>query len=165
MDKKKKKIIGPGGQQILSPKPVECFSRADREFIIQEYLSSSVSKNALWKKYTGKQDHGRLLDWMCQLGYDPTLKKKGTTFVVTQPKMELTDKIGKKGQKLEVEKPIEELPKEAMQASLVVLKEELKLAKKALEEEKMRVLAYSTMIDIAEKEFNIPIRKKSDTKP
>ena len=40
----------------------------------------------------------------------------------------------------------------------------VKELEKALELEKLRSLAYSTMIDIAEKEFNIPIRKKPGTK-
>ena len=40
----------------------------------------------------------------------------------------------------------------------------IKELEKALEYEKLRSLAYSTMIDIAEKEFNIPIRKKPGTK-
>jgi hypothetical protein len=29
----------------------------------------------------------------------------------------------------------------------------------------MKAIAFSTMVDIAEKEFNIPIRKKYNTKP
>ena len=40
----------------------------------------------------------------------------------------------------------------------------IKELEKALEYEKLRSLAYSTMIDIAEKEFNIPIRKKPGAK-
>ena len=35
---------------------------------------------------------------------------------------------------------------------------------KALELEKLRSKAYDTMINVAEKTFNIPIRKKSGTK-
>jgi hypothetical protein len=37
----------------------------------------------------------------------------------------------------------------------------IKELEKALEYEKLRSLAYSTMIDIAEKEFNIPDQKKT----
>ena len=36
--------------------------------------------------------------------------------------------------------------------------------KEALELEKLRAKAYDTMINLAEKTFNIPIRKKSGTK-
>lgn len=40
----------------------------------------------------------------------------------------------------------------------------IKELEKALEYEKLKSLAYNTMIDIAEKEFNIPIRKKPGTR-
>ena len=42
--------------------------------------------------------------------------------------------------------------------------QELKRLKKALELEKIRSEAYNHMIDLAELQFNIPIRKKSGTK-
>ena len=41
---------------------------------------------------------------------------------------------------------------------------ELKRLKKELDKEKLRSLANSTLIDLAEKMFNISIRKKSDAK-
>ncbi len=41
---------------------------------------------------------------------------------------------------------------------------EFKRLKKALELEKIRSEAYNHMIDLAEQQFNIPIRKKSGTK-
>ena len=41
--------------------------------------------------------------------------------------------------------------------------EEIKRLRKALELEKLRSHAYSTMIDLAEQTFNIPIRKKLTT--
>ena len=42
--------------------------------------------------------------------------------------------------------------------------QELKRLKRALELEKIRSEAYNHMIDLAEQQFNIPIRKKSGTK-
>ena len=36
---------------------------------------------------------------------------------------------------------------------------------KQLKDAEMKAIAYSTMVDIAEKEFNIPIKKKLNTKP
>jgi hypothetical protein len=35
---------------------------------------------------------------------------------------------------------------------------------KQLQTSEMKAIAFSTMVDIAEKEFNIPIRKKHNTK-
>jgi len=49
--------------------------------------------------------------------------------------------------------------------------EKLQLQKRIAELEKqvqmaeMKAIAFSTMVDIAEREFNIPIRKKYNTKP
>ena len=59
MDKKKKKIRGS-----------KEFSRAERIEIIEEYLTSDISKNDIWRKYTGyESEHGGLLRWMLTLGY------------------------------------------------------------------------------------------------
>jgi hypothetical protein len=44
------------------------------------------------------------------------------------------------------------------------LKKELRLAKKALAEERLKVKALDRMIDISENRFKIPIRKKPGTK-
>lgn len=44
------------------------------------------------------------------------------------------------------------------------LRQENERLRKALDLEKLRSEAYSTMIDVAEKTFNIPIRKKRGTK-
>lgn len=41
---------------------------------------------------------------------------------------------------------------------------EIKRLKKALDLEKMRSAGYSHMIELAEQQFNIPIRKNSGTK-
>jgi hypothetical protein len=37
------------------------FSIDDQHFIIKEYLRSGVSKDEIWRKYTGKADHGCLI--------------------------------------------------------------------------------------------------------
>lgn len=44
------------------------------------------------------------------------------------------------------------------------LRKTLRATQKLLELEKVRSKAFSTMIDLAEARFNIPIRKKSGTK-
>lgn len=45
------------------------------------------------------------------------------------------------------------------------LKAELKATQELLEQQKVRAELYSTMIDLAEQKYGIPIRKKSDAKP
>lgn len=44
------------------------------------------------------------------------------------------------------------------------LKAQLKATKKALEDEKLKSRAYEIMIDVAENELNIPVRKKHGPK-
>ena len=45
------------------------------------------------------------------------------------------------------------------------LKKRVSELENQLKDAEMKAIAFSTMIDIAEKEFNIPIRKKANTKP
>jgi hypothetical protein len=45
------------------------------------------------------------------------------------------------------------------------LKKRIAELEKQLKDAELKAIAFSTMVDIAEKEFNIPIRKKLNTKP
>ena len=55
-------------------------NKEERRAIIEEYLSSGCTKQEIWKKYTGEDvEHGYLLKWMRQLGYD---SKKDSNIVV-----------------------------------------------------------------------------------
>jgi len=45
------------------------------------------------------------------------------------------------------------------------LKKRITELEQQLKDAEMKAIAYSTMVDIAEKEFNIPIKKKFNTKP
>ena len=117
-----------------------------RHSIINEYLSSSLSRAEIWKKYTGRDaEHGDLLKWMKKLGYED--KPKKSSIFVSQP--------------------IEILPQEQLNISNLSkedLQKELVKLKKLLEEAQIKAEGYNLMIDYAEKEFKIPIRKKPNTK-
>ena len=119
------------------------FTWKEREMIVKEYLGSGQTKRAIWEKYTGqKKEDGQLLSWMRQLGYDqldPRSNKKRK--VVSVPDIS--------------EDSFEELK---LKKRILELEQELK-------ESQMRAISYWTMIDIAEKEFKISIRKKYNTKP
>ena len=54
--------------------------------------------------------------------------------------------------------------KQQLEEELKAMKAELRRLQEALELEKLRSRAYDTMIDVAEANFNIPIRKKTGTK-
>ena len=54
--------------------------------------------------------------------------------------------------------------KQQLEEELKEMKAEIKRLQEALEMEKLRSKAFDTMIDVAEANFNIPIRKKAGTK-
>ncbi len=37
--------------------------------MIEELISTQCTKSSIWKKYTGKEDHGVLLKWMRRFDY------------------------------------------------------------------------------------------------
>lgn len=126
------------------------FTITERHHIIQEMLSSQCTKREIWKKYTGQsEEHGCLLKWMRQLGYNEFSVRRFTfdenVSLMTKKKNHL---------------PIEEESFEILQLKKRVLELE-----NQLKDAEMKAIAFSTMVDIAEKEFNIPIRKKLNTKP
>ena len=126
------------------------FTINERHQIIQELFSSQRSKQQIWKKYTGEdREHGTLLKWMRQLGYNAHSNR---SFNFDENNSLMTNK----------KKPLQigEESFEILQLSKRVLEVESQL-----KDAEMKTIAFSTMIDVAEKEFNIPIRKKLNTKP
>jgi transposase len=127
------------------------FTDSERRKIIEELLSSHCTKQEIWEKYTGeKGEHGYLLRWMKSLGYDIGIKTRKPKLVSDFKKM------AKK--KIKSDKKIEEFEKLQLKKRIAELEKQLKDAE-------MKAIAFSTMVDIAEKEFKIPIRKKLNTKP
>jgi hypothetical protein len=105
----------------------------------------------VWVKYTGKdQDHGQILRWMRALGYIAEPPVRRPTFV--QNKMLMSKRP-----------PPEELSTDSFDN--LQLKKRVAELENQLKDAEMKAIAFSTMIDIAEKGFNIPIRKKFNTKP
>jgi hypothetical protein len=47
------------------------FTLSERQQIVEEYLLTKCKKRDIWEKYTGeKEEHGQILRWMRQLGYE-----------------------------------------------------------------------------------------------
>ena len=124
------------------------FSTSERHLIIQEMLSSQCTKREIWQKYTGQfEEHGCLLKWMRQLGY---IKSRRFTFD------ENNSLMTKKKSTLKIpEEPIE----------IFRLRRRISELEDQVKDAEMKALAFSTMVDMAEKELKIPIRKKLNTKP
>ena len=149
MDKKSKVISGLKSEKIIIKKPSKYFADSEKHQIIQELLSLGCTKREIWEKYTGQEEErGQLLRWMRQLGYDTSVKTRRPNLTATTVIME----------KKSENKSIEDFETLQLKKRTAELENQLKDAE-------MKAILFSTMVDIAEKEFNIPIRKKYNTKP
>jgi len=152
MDKKRKANSGLNGDKIIIQKPNKFFTETEKHQIIQELLNSGCTKAEIWEKYTGQEEeHGQLLRWMRKLGYDTSVKTRRPNF---------TGNIGNMAKK-------EKTPNNQMIEDFETLKLKKRITELEiqLKDAEMKAITFSTMVDIAEKEFNIPIRKKYNTKP
>lgn len=129
---------------VLGLKEPSQFSWEERKMIVEEYLHTGCRKNEIWRKYTGrKEEKGNLLRWMRHLGYDipPKWNKLASVNKMVMPE---------KSQSSSQEQ--------------IELQERIKQLEKALVESELRATALDTMIDVAERDLKINIRKKSNTK-
>ncbi|MEI7942947.1 MAG: hypothetical protein WCH76_07290 [Candidatus Riflemargulisbacteria bacterium] len=152
MDKKNELILGVN-KGVKVRKSNKYFTETEKHKIIQEVISSKCTKTEIWNKYTGeKEEHGNILRWMKQLGYNFEVFRKRPYLVTTQIEMS-------KKKKPEKSKDAENELFENLQ-----LKKRILELEKQLKDAEMKAIAFSTMVDIAEEEFKIPIRKKLNTK-
>lgn len=127
------------------------FSDSEKHLIIRELLDTKCTKQEIWQKYTGyAEEHGQLLRWMKKLGYN--------TGVVTRRPNIVSKSFRVAKKKIKPQKVEEDFEKLQLEKRIVDLEKQLKDAE-------LKAIAFSTMVDIAEKEFKIPIRKKLNTKP
>lgn len=143
-----KKIIQKAGKY---------FTETEKHQIIQELISTQCTKVEIWEKYTGEEEeHGQLLRWMKQLGYNTGIKTRRPNIVSNfnyMPKIK---------QEMAANKPPNE---NEDNFENLQLKKRITELEKQLKDAELKAIAFSTMVDIAEKEFKIPIRKKLNTKP
>jgi hypothetical protein len=127
------------------------FTISERHQIIQELLSSNCTRAEIWRKHTGQaEEHGFLIRWMHQLGYPPELYVRRPIFGVNNNLMAKKQIATEKGED---------------SFEILQLKKRINELENQLKDAEMKAIAFSTMVDIAEKEFKIPIRKKLNTKP
>jgi len=114
--------------------------------ICREHIETGVSIRSLARKYN-LSGHSLIYDWLRRYKFVEGESTRSCNFTPVQNKDSMGIPKDKESfDKLRLEKRIEELEKQ-------------------LKEAEMKAIAYSTMVDIAEKEFQIPIRKKYNTKP
>jgi len=117
---------------------VNCFPDELKLKVVQEYLSTDVSQQELMKKYHIRGNHC-ISDWM----------RKFNLQAPSEQEIELQRTMAKQKEKTPYERELE--------AKVQKLEQQL-------DHEQLRTLALDTMIDIAERDLKISIRKKSGAK-
>jgi transposase len=146
-------------QQKIIQKANKYFNETEKHAIIQELLATKCTKAEIWEKYTGQdEEHGQLLRWMKQLDYNTGIKTRRPNIVTEFHAM------GKQKKKHKTGYPNPSLD-EASDFETLQLKKRIKDLESQIKDAEMKAIAFSTMVDIAEREFKIPIRKKLNTKP
>lgn len=122
------------------------YSEAFKRAVIEEYLSTGCTKMALLRKYE-IPFKSAIQHWMKKLGYDdvPQAVNRRCKFVTTTP---------------EIMPPTTT----SCQADADVLKAKIAELERALHNERLLSEAYLRMLEKAEKELQLPIRKKFSTK-
>lgn len=126
------------GQKERKQMALRGYPERFKKKVVEYYLKEGCTKQYAWQKFTGyAQEHGTILRWMRQLGYISEVKTRQK--LVMEPG----------GNKLED----------------LVENERIRELERRLKEAELKAIAYSKMIDIAEEELKISIRKKYSTKP
>lgn len=138
MSVKSKPLLGLkiGGRLLLTVK--------EKRVIINDYLTGTENKKSVYKRYTGyDHEHGKISKWMKDLGIEVEVAKRRSNFTAVSRSKE--DNVDIEFDNLNLHNRVEQLESK-------------------LKEAELKALAFSTMVDIAEQQFNISIRKKFDTK-
>lgn len=106
--------------------------------VVQEYLNTELSQVAIQKKY-GIKGSSCILNWRRKFGFEEPNNEQ----------IKIRQVMSKESEKTTYERELEKKVRELQQL---------------LEYEKLRTTALNTMIDIAERELKISIRKKSGAK-
>ena len=141
---------GTLGSRFPQPRlPKLYFSEQEKRTIVEDYLTSGQTMTAIWTKYTGRIDgQHQIKRWIIKHGYQDKRTVKSAIFGINPNSMSPPDFY-------EEEDSFETL----------LLKKRIIELEKQVRESELKVAAYSTMVELAEKEFNISIRKKYNTKP
>ena len=124
----------------------EVFSEQFKREVIEEYLETGSTKASIQAKHGIKSKCG-IQKWMRKLGY-ADLNSKDCSYLDKNKLLDMTKKgtvVNSEGDKEALAKRIKQLERQ-------------------LEDERLRSEAYNRMIEIAEQELKISIRKKANTK-
>lgn len=141
---------GRFGSRYPQPRlPKLYFSEQEKRTMVEDYLSSGQTMVAIWKKYTGRTEgQHQIKRWIIRYGYHDKRSTKSTIFGINPNSMSPPD-----------------FYEEEDSFETILLKKRIAELEKQVRESELKASAYLTMVELAEKEFNISIRKKYNTKP
>ena len=138
-----------GLKSNLKRKKYEPFSEAEKRTIIADYLESGLTKREIWHKYTGQEsDHGLILYWMYKYGYFSDTKEKEIIFAPKKPMARSQNSPEQSESDFET----------------LQLKKRISALEKQLQDSEMKAIAWQTLVEIAEREYKINIKKNFNTK-
>lgn len=126
---------------------INVYSKSFRRKVIEEYLSGNETQREISRRY-GIKSRSTLPRWMKELGYS-NIKSEVLRKPIFEPKTQSCM-----------------APKTSSDSSddAEKLKKRIEELERQLQDEKLRTEAYQRMIEKAEKELNITIRKKPFTR-
>lgn len=115
------------------------YSESFKKLVVSEYESGSLNKDQLQRKY-GIKGNGCIPGWLKKYGKlaYPTYKSIG--------------------------RPMKDTEQQLIKELKATLREENKILEKKLAEAELQLAMYKKFVEIAERELNIEIRKKSGAK-
>ncbi len=115
------------------------YTEEEKFSLLRQYMSSGLSKKVFCRRHgvTAKS----FLKWQREYGFPDHLR--------------IEEELNSLGMPADVEK---------LRAELAALRKEKKRLERELEKEKIRSLAYNTLIDLAESTYHIKVRKNSGAK-
>ena len=117
------------------------FEESTKRRMVEDYLHGGQTKAEIWRRYTGRtEEHGKIIKWMRQFGYLEETLSNGSLSLSIMP------------------------GSNTPQSSVEELQKRIKQLEQQLLDSQLKEEAYRRMIDIAEKELKVSIRKKPNTK-
>lgn len=128
-------------ERLSSSKYQIRYSEEFKKHVCNEYLSGQLNKNELARKHSIGGKGYRITLWLRKFGFEDSPVNNGSIYLDNDLKQETKEEKNS----IELQKKVKELEKE-------------------LEDKRLQAEMYSKMIEIAEAELGISIRKKSNTK-
>ena len=106
-------------QPILGLRVASSFSIEERRLVIEDYLTSGLSKLEIWKKHTGQSpERVRLLAWMRELGYDTETKRPKRSIFSASNYPEMSKSTPTSDENFQLKQKIVELEKALINSEL-----------------------------------------------